>query len=383
MTALGKYLCLVLGLTGCVPTGSSRVGAEAEKPVTVKLLFTGDVMQHLPQVAAARREAGFDYSETFAAVKPRFWAADLTVVNLETTLTRFDDYAGYPTFRSPAALADALAASGVDIATMANNHCCDGGAAGIRTTIEELERCGIRRTGVFADSLDRATHHPLRVECRGVRFAFLSYTYGTNGLPVPPGATVNTIDTVAMARDLAAAAADSIDCVVVSMHWGNEYERQPNAMQRRLADFLRRHGVDLVIGHHPHVVQPCEADSTGAVLYSLGNFVSNQRRRYCDGGLMAEVDATRHPDGRMTYALRIVPVWVAMPGYRILPPEAADTLPLPAAYRQFRSDTEALLQLSESMPAARRSAWRSASPAEFSGDSFGFSVNPSYLCEHS
>lgn len=343
MRTLGKYLWLLFGLAGCVPAGVSQADAEPEKPVTVKLLFTGDVMQHLPQVEAARQGAGFDYSETFAAVKPRFWAADLTVVNLETTLTRSDDYAGYPMFRSPAVLADALAASGVDIATMANNHCCDGGAAGIRTTVEELERCGIRRTGVFVDSLDRVAHHPLRVECRGVRFAFLNYTYGTNGLPVPQGAAVNMIDTLAMARDLAAVAGDSIDCVVAVMHWGNEYERQPNAVQRRLADFLRRHGADLVVGHHPHVIQPCEADSTHAVLYSLGNFVSNQRRRYCDGGLMAEVDATRHPDGRMTYALRTVPVWVAMPGYRILPPEAADTLPLPAAYGQFRADTDALL----------------------------------------
>lgn len=301
-------------------------------------------MQHLPQVEAARREAGFDYGDTFAAVRPRFEAADLTVVNLETTLTHSDRYTGYPMFRSPTALAQALADAGVDIATMANNHCCDGGAAGIRTTVEALDRCGICHTGVFIDSLDRTLNHPLRVENRGVRFAFLSYTYGTNGLRVPHGTIVNPIDTLAMAADLAAARSDSVDCVAVAMHWGNEYERRPNAVQRRLADFLRRHGADLVIGHHPHVVQPYEADSSHVVLYSLGNFVSNQRRRYCDGGLMAEVDATRHPDGHMTYALRIVPVWVAMPGYRILPPEAADTMVLPAAYRQFREDTEALLE---------------------------------------
>lgn len=344
MNNLCKYLvlCLLSGLVGCIPAGDSQAPVPPE-PVTVRLLFTGDVMQHLPQINAARRGEDFDYSESFAAVKPRLWAADLAVVNLETTLTRSGRYSGYPMFRSPAALADALAAAGVDIATMANNHCCDGGAAGIRTTIGELERCGIRRTGVFRDSLDCAAHHPLRVESRGVKFAFLSYTYGTNGLPVPHGTLVNLIDTLAMASDLALVRSDSTDCVVVAMHWGNEYERRPNAVQRRLAGFLRRHGADLVIGHHPHVVQPCEADSTYAVLYSLGNFVSNQRRRYCDGGLVAEIDATRHPDGRMTYALRTVPVWVAMPGYRILPPEAADTLALPAAYRQFRDDTDALL----------------------------------------
>ena len=346
MSGCCKYLCcwLLLCAIGCSPAGNSGAGSGKPEPVTVKLLFTGDVMQHLPQVEAARRENGFDYSECFAAVLPRFQAADLTVVNLETTLTHSDRYTGYPMFRSPAALAEALAQAGVDIATMANNHCCDGGAEGIRTTIEVLDRCGICHTGVFADSLDRKLNHPLRIERHGVRFAFLNYTYGTNGLRVPRGTIVNPIDTLAMAADLAAARSDSVDCVAVSMHWGNEYQRRPDAEQRRLAGFLRRHGADLVIGHHPHVVQPCEADSAHVVLYSLGNFVSNQRRRYCDGGLMAEIDATRHPDGHMTYALRIVPVWVALPGYRILPPEAADTLLLPEAYRRFRTDTEALLE---------------------------------------
>jgi len=333
----------------CGPERTEATIAEAPEPVTVRLLFTGDVMQHLPQVRAAQRKEGFDYSESFAAVEPRFRQADLTIVNLETTLADAPRYTGYPMFRSPVALADALAAAGVDVVTMANNHCCDGGDAGIRTTVEAIDRCGMRRTGVFADSLDRAANHPLLLECRGVRFAFLSYTYGTNGLPVPHGRIVNRIDTLSMAADLAAISRDSVDCIVAAMHWGNEYERHQNASQRRLADFLRRHGVDLVVGHHPHVVQPCEADSAHVVLYSLGNFVSNQRRRYCDGGLMAEIGVTRHPDGHMTYALQTLPVWVSLPGYRILPPEVADTLPLPAAYRRFRSDTEALLQSSKSM----------------------------------
>ncbi len=265
------------------------------------------------------------------------------MVNLETTLTRSSHYTGYPRFRSPVALADALADAGVDVATLANNHCCDGDAVGIRTTVEELNRCGIRHTGTFADSLDRAANHPLHLVCRGVRFALLNYTYGTNGLPVPKGTTVNHIDTLRMAADLGAIGRDSVDCVVVCIHWGNEYQRHENAAQRQLAGFLRRHGADIVVGHHPHVIQPYEADSAHVVLYSLGNFVSNQQRRYCDGGLMAEIDATRHPGGSMTYALRVVPVWVAVPGFRVLPPEVADTLPLPFQYRRFRADTDALL----------------------------------------
>ncbi len=344
------YLSVGLLLFCCCLAGCGRSqqrgpqhAQEEPGPVRVKLLFTGDVMQHMAQITAARRDDGFDYDGMLAAISPRFQAADLAVVNLETTLTRSSHYTGYPLFRSPVALADALARAGVDVATLANNHCCDGGGPGVRTTVEELTRCGIRHTGVFTDTLDRAANHPLFLERQGVRFALLNYTYGTNGMPVPRGAMVNFIDTLRMARDLAAAGREGVDCTVVCIHWGNEYQRRSNASQRRLADFLRRHGADLVVGHHPHVVQPFEADSTHVVLFSLGNFVSNQRQRYCDGGLVAEIDVVRHPDGRMTYALRTVPVWVSTPGYEVLPPEVADTLPLPPAYRLFREDTGALL----------------------------------------
>lgn len=311
-------------------------------PVRVELLFTGDVMQHMPQVEAARRAEGFDYDTWLECVRPLFRAADLTVVNLETTLTRRNRYTGYPLFRSPAALAGALRRAGVDVACLANNHCCDGGAEGVRTTLGVLDSCGIRRTGVFADSVDCKTHNPLYLTCRGIRFALLNYTYGTNGMPVPAGARVNLIDTVRMARDLAAARKAEVDCRIVCIHWGNEYERHPSPSQRALAAFLRRHGADLIVGSHPHVVQPCEADSTHVVLYSLGNFVSNQRRRYTDGGLVARIAASKHPDGRMTYSLETIPVWVQLPHYRVLPPSAADTMTLPAAYRLFREDVEAL-----------------------------------------
>lgn len=326
----------------CVPEGGAPPAAlRLPPPQRVRLFFGGDVMQHLPQVEAARRGAGFDYTEVFAALAPHMRAADWAVVNLETTLTAGGSYSGYPMFRSPVALADALRAAGVDVAVLANNHCCDGGGEGIRTTIRELERCGIRHTGVFADSADYRRNHPLLLECGGVRCALVNYTYGTNGLPTPSGTLVNRIDTVRMAADLARARA-AADFVVAVMHWGNEYERRENPQQRRLADFLRRHGADVVVGSHPHVVQPWRADSTHVVLYSLGNLVSNQRRRYTDGGLVAYVEASRHLDGRMTYRLETVPVWVSLPGYRILTPEAAVAPRDSAAWSRFCEDLREL-----------------------------------------
>lgn len=150
-----------------------------------------------------------------------------------------------------------------------------------------------------------------------------------------------------MVRDLERVRRDSVDCTIVCIHWGVEYERRENGSQRHLADLLRRHGADIIIGSHPHVVQPFRADSLHAVFYSLGNFVSNQRWRYSDGGLMAEVTATRRPSGRMSYTARPVPVWVLHPGYQIVPPEVGDTLPMAPAvraqYERFMEDTRRTL----------------------------------------
>lgn len=152
-----------------------------------------------------------------------------------------------------------------------------------------------------------------------------------------------------IAADLAAVDRAEVDCVIACMHWGNEYERRPNKVQRQLAGFLRRHGVDLIVGSHPHVVQPYEQDSNGIVLYSLGNFVSNQRKRYCDGGIVATVEVTRSPDGSLRYSLELTPVWVQTPGYRITPSEVGDTLSMPAdsrlRYERFMTDTRLLLGL--------------------------------------
>lgn len=338
---------LLLAAACCAPVTSHREVRRFTEPppIRVRLLFAGDVMQHLPQVLSARRDSTFDYGPVFEGVAPRFRAADVVVVNLETTLTHSRHYTGYPRFRSPLALGEALRDAGVDVAVMANNHCCDGDAEGVRTTVGELDRLGILRTGVFVDSLDYKARNPLFFTHCGVRFALVNYTYGTNGIPVPKGMVVNGIDTVQMAADVALARAARVDCIVAFMHWGEEYQRRANAEQRCLAAFLRKQGVDVVIGSHPHVVQPVYADSSQVVVYSLGNFVSNQRKQYTDGGIMAAVDAVKHPDGRMTYGLETIPVWVALPGYRILPPEVADTMALPAAYRRFRVDTEELLGL--------------------------------------
>ena len=329
------------------------VEALSEAPVittdTIRLLFGGDFMQHMPQVNAARTPDGsYDYSRSTEYIAPMFREAEVAVINLETTISTTGHYSGYPCFASPVEVVDEFETMGIDIALLANNHCCDRMARGIETTIEELDRRNIAHTGVYTDSVDYAQNNILYFERGGVRFALVNYTYGTNGIPVPKGKLVNLIDTTIIKRDLRTIDRDSVACVIACMHWGNEYERHENREQRRLAEVLQREGVDIIIGSHPHVVQPFYADSTNVLFYSLGNLVSNQQRHYTDGGLIAEVEVIRCDtiEG-LRYRATAHPVWVLCPGYRILPRSVGDTLTMPKAsrdlYERFMRETDELL----------------------------------------
>ena len=316
---------------------------------TVRLMFGGDFMQHMPQVNAARTaDGGYDYSQSTEYIAPMFRNADVAVINLETTITTSGRYSGYPCFASPVAVVEDFERMGVDIALLANNHCCDRMAQGIDTTIEQLDKHGIAHTGVYTDSIDYARNNIQHFKRGGIRFALVNYTYGTNGIPTPKGKLVNYIDTAVIKRDIRTINRDSVDCVIACMHWGNEYERHENREQRRLAEMLQREGVDIIIGSHPHVVQPFYADSTSVVFYSLGNLVSNQQRHYCDGGLIAEVEVIRCDTVEgLRYRATAHPVWVLCPGYRILPRSVGDTLAMPQAsrnlYERFMRETDELL----------------------------------------
>ncbi|MBR5283057.1 MAG: CapA family protein [Alistipes sp.] len=318
-------------------------------PRRARIVVAGDLIQHTPQLTAARQTDGsYDFSESFRYVAPCFRDADLAVVNLETTLSREGSYSGYPCFCSPAEVADAMVDMGVDVALLANNHCLDRGTKGVRSTADILDSCGIVRMGVFRDSVDYAAGCVCYMRAGDVRLAMVNYTYGTNGIPVPKGVVVNLLDTVYIGRELALIERDKVDCVVAFVHWGNEYERKPNRDQRRVAEFMKRNGVDIIVGSHPHVVQPYEIDSEGKiVVYSLGNFVSNQSKRYTDGGLIVTIDIEEDSAGELKYYLDYTPVWVSRPKYAILPPAVGDTLRMNGeareAYRIFMTDTRKLL----------------------------------------
>lgn len=272
----------------------------------ISLLFAGDVMGHDSQIASAfdAKSKSYDYTSCFAAVRPYIEAADLAIANLEVTLAG-PPYAGYPQFSSPDALAITLQQSGFDALVTANNHCVDRGKQGLERTITMLDSFNIPHTGTFIDTVSRMNDSPLIIEKNGFKIALLNYTYGTNGIPVPKGSIVNVIDTAYMRRDIEKAKSLLPDVIVVFTHWGLEYQSLPTKNQKDLTEFCFNLGVDLVIGAHPHVIQPMEwrKASNQFVAYSLGNFVSGQRKRYTDGGSMAYLELSKiqfKPDSSVT-----------------------------------------------------------------------------------
>lgn len=250
---------------------------------SVKLLFVGDAMQHMPQVNSARVENGYDYSHNFELIEEKVSNADIACLNFETTLGG-KPYKGYPMFSSPDEFAFALKDAGFDLFFLANNHIVDRGRKGLERTINILYSLRVKHTGAFKSNNERGLFYPLMVIKNGIRIAFLNYVYDTNGLPVKEPNIVNLIDTVLIKKDLRVTQLYHPDIVIVNMHWGDEYATSPNAEQRILTKFLLNNGVRIIIGNHPHVVQPLvinrkEDEIESAIYYSLGNFISNQQKK--------------------------------------------------------------------------------------------------------
>jgi poly-gamma-glutamate synthesis protein (capsule biosynthesis protein) len=287
---------------------------------TLRLIFAGDIMGHAPQITSAKVGNTYDYEPCFRYVKPIIQQADLAIGNLELTLPGKPPYNGYPMFRSPNELGKALKGAGFDILVTANNHSNDSRGAGVTNTILTLRDQEFLQTGTFLDQRDRTAHYPLMVYKNGFKIALLNYTYGTNGVPTEAPTIVNLIDKEQMAKDLAEAVARKPHYIIAIMHWGLEYQLTENAEQRDLAQFLIRNGADMVIGSHPHVVQPIRTEKVAMpdgtqkealVVYSLGNFISNQQQPHTDGGILFQVDLLKT---KGSPAVRIgqhgmIPVW--------------------------------------------------------------------------
>lgn len=259
----------------------------------LSLLFLGDIMQHDSQITDAYDLStnSYDYKPCFQFVKAYTKPVDVAIGNLELTLAG-PPYKGYPQFSAPDNLLVALKDMGMDVLVTANNHCVDRGKRGLERTVEMLDSLGILHTGTFADESERNDLTPLLIEQNGFRIALLNYTYGTNGLPVYKPNIVNLIDTVQMRKDLMKAKDLTPDAIIVFTHWGSEYQSLPSSGQKSVTQFCFRNGAQIVIGAHPHVIQPMEwnKDKNQLIVYSLGNFVSGQRKRFTDGGAMVRIE---------------------------------------------------------------------------------------------
>lgn len=362
-------VCLFLTLTvGCeFHEGGSEEGAvpsEAEAPNAVivseptpeplppppppseaTLVAVGDIMMHTPQLPGAyvAETGSYDFSGFFQRVKPTIAAADWAMANLETPLAGNErGYKGYPRFNAPVEMADALSEAGFDIVSIANNHILDQGEAGAIATIRTLQDRGLKPIGTSEEGAS-PLQEAVITKKNGIAAAFLAYTYGTNGIPLPQNAPylVYLVNEKQIAEDIAHAKARGADVIVVSLHFGNEYQRHPTDAQRNLAAAVIQSGADIIVGHHPHVVQPYERITTateqgtreGFVIYSLGNFISNQFGDYKEYGAMLKVTIRKSysPDGTSSIELaetEAIPTWVhkyresGKSKYRILPVEA-------------------------------------------------------------
>ena len=250
---------------------------------TVTLTMVGDVLLHTPVEESCQAEAGsYDFSSLFVNVKDDVQAADIAIVNQEVIIGGEElGVSGYPSFNAPYEAADALVDTGFDVVLHATNHAMDQGKKGVTNCLANWEKKYPQITISGINKSQEAQDTVTILEQNGIRIAILNYTYGLNGIALPQDMpyAVNLLDEEKVVSDIASAR-EQADFVVVCPHWGTEYSLQPDSMQKKWTEIFVRNGVDLVIGTHPHVIEPVEwvtDETTGnqtLVYYSLGNYVN-------------------------------------------------------------------------------------------------------------
>ena len=326
-------LLLSLLLAGCAPSapGEDTAGGPAQpvlqpisepepppEPTVSHLMVAGDVMCHMPisRDAYVRETGRYDYSHILAEVGEQLENADYAVANLETVLGGGPKYSGFPQFNSPDDLAASVKGAGFHLLSTANNHAKDQGLRGVTRTLDVLDEVGLAHVGTHRSQEELEEHSGIYVaDVGGISVAFLSYTYGLNGMRLDPdtmyainlfnldyATTLKNPDYERLKGDLEAARALDTDLIAVMIHWGVEYQTKQNADQSKLADFLVAQGADLVLGGHSHVLQPYETIKTtgwdgeerqGFVCYSLGNLLSNQLELETKTTAVLDLELTR------------------------------------------------------------------------------------------
>lgn len=285
-------------VTKLIFRNSQNISRDADKQIEVdsmipddsvaNIVAIGDTLCHSQNFKDAYDSATgvYDFSPMFKYVAKYFENATVAVGNLEATLAGPEKgYSGYPTFNTPEHLAIDLKELGLDVMTTANNHTLDLGFNGLVSTLTYLDDAGLKHTGSARTQEEQ--DEILFEDLNGIKTAFIAFTYGTNGIPVPSGKDfcVNLIDKNLIKSKIDQAKAEGAELIVCSMHWGDEYHTEPNSTQIDLAEFLIKNDVQVILGCHPHVLEPMEMKTvtmedgttkTGFVIYSMGNFFSAQ-----------------------------------------------------------------------------------------------------------
>jgi poly-gamma-glutamate synthesis protein (capsule biosynthesis protein) len=307
VTAALSAACLAAGAASTLPVG---IANAAMVPQSFAVVATGDVLLHqksplIKGAADAGRARGtrFDFSGVFTNITPVIAAADLAICHLETPLAEPDGpFRGYPSFSVQPQIIDALAGAGYDTCSTASNHSLDTGFDGLVRTVNTLDDRHMGHTGTFRSQAESVTPHIIALP--GVRIAHLSWTFGLNGIPEPKGKewAVNNFDPTKpqvneILADASRARRTGADIVIVSVHCCTEYNHAPDSAQVAIADaLLASPDIDLIIGHHAHVVQPFERVNGKWVAYGLGNHIAQQHGDAQNDSVIARFTFTRVPD---------------------------------------------------------------------------------------
>ncbi len=285
---------------------------NTNEDTTFHLTAIGDIMCHNTQyMDAYNSDTGkYDFSYVFEDIEYYIKNSNITVANLETTFAGEDvGYSNYPRFNTPDALAYNLKKLGVDVVSTAGNHSLDYGFDGLSRTIDVLNKADISHVGTYQTQEERDTIVFKYV--KGIKIAFLNYAYGTNGITIPSDKSycINLIDEELIKNDIETAKSQEADIIVASVHWGTEYSTVPNGTQNELADFLFQNGVNIILGTHPHVLQKMEkrtvtledgSTQDGFIIYSLGNFISDQNADNTRTSIILDLQITKHTDESVT-----------------------------------------------------------------------------------
>lgn len=274
----------------------------------ISMSVIGDIMCHNSQYNDAYDSSTgtYDFSYVFEDIKHYITSADISIGNLETTFAGKErGYSNYPRFNTPEALASNLKDLGIDVLSTANNHSMDTNYTGLVSTLKYLDQAGISHMGTY-DSAEKQNQILIK-EVNGIKIAFLAFTYGTNGIPVPSDKSycINLIDEDFIINQLNLAKEQNPDLICVNMHWGIEYQTKQNSSQEKLADLLFQNGADIILGSHPHVLQPMETKTITLedgstkncfVIYSLGNFMSGQTKKNTRDSIILNLNITKKAD---------------------------------------------------------------------------------------